>query len=57
MLEPGGVYQVPTGSGETILAMRWAWPECSFWPLYGTGPHTRRDAENPVNFAVEGPSE
>ncbi len=49
---PGPAYRVPTGSGETILALRWAYPQLTFHAAYGDTPATRRDAANPLNALV-----
>lgn len=42
-------YQVPTGSGETIVCLQWAYPDKRFVPLYGLGPETRYNNEAPLN--------
>lgn len=48
----GGVYEVPTGSGETILALRWAFPECTFIPVYDISIGTKYELQAPLNYLV-----
>ena len=47
-------YEVPTGSGETILALRMAYPFISFRPVYNMGPGTDYNGLAPLNGAVLG---
>lgn len=50
----GGKYRVPTGSGETITCLRWAYPAAIFEPMYGLGAGTERNPEAPLNEIVAG---
>lgn len=52
--EPNETYRVPTGSGETILILRWAFPESIFVPVYNISEGTKYNAEAPLNFIVSG---
>jgi hypothetical protein len=52
--EPGESYIVPTGSGETILLLRWAFPESHFIPLYNETTNTAYNQNAPLNTLVEG---
>ena len=47
-----GPYLVPTGSGETILALRWAYPRTEFVAAYECGQGTEYDEEAPLNQLV-----
>ncbi len=49
---PNQVYEVPTGSGETILCLRWAYPGKTFVPVYNVGKGTEYDGRAPLNYAV-----
>ena len=49
---PGGGYEVPTGSGETIVCLRWAYPAISFTPIYGMGAGAKYEVEAPLNQIV-----
>ena len=51
-LHPGCTYLVPTGSGETITCLRWAFPGSIFKPVRNTGPATRYEPGAPLNFVV-----
>lgn len=48
-----GPYQVPTGSGETFVALCMAYPDTDFWPVYGRQPHLRREARAPLDALVQ----
>lgn len=48
-----GPYEVTTGSGETITALRIAYPHLDLAPAYGTGPHDRREPLAPMNGIVD----
>lgn len=48
---PLRAYAVPTGSGETIVALRLVYPDTIFVPVYDSGP-TAYDAANPLNAAA-----
>lgn len=43
-----GEYDVPTGSGETIVCLRWAYPDCRFNPIYGLNESTKFNPEAPL---------
>lgn len=45
-------YNVPTGSGETILCLRWAYPSIQFNPVYNLNEATQYNKEAPLNWAV-----
>ncbi len=51
-----GEYQVPTGSGETITCLRYAYPDCSFVPVYNLDRATRLEPNAPLNCIVSGVS-
>lgn len=38
----GETYEIPTGSGETIACMRWAFPQAKFVPVSDGSPATTR---------------
>lgn len=48
----GGTYEVPTGSGETILCLRWVYPDCTFTPVYDVGVGTEYNEKAPLNDLV-----
>ena len=50
----GTKYRVPTGSGETILCLRWAFPGILFTPVYDCGQGTEYHPEAPLNALVAG---
>ena len=52
-LDKGVAHKVPTGSGETILALRMAYPEIEFAPLYNIDRATRREEEAPLTGLVD----
>lgn len=49
---PQKAYEVPTGSGETILCLSWAYPDVAFMPVYSDDPATMYDSDAPLNSAV-----
>jgi len=47
-------YDVPTGSGETVMCLRWAFPKVRFTAVYNNAyPGTRYNREAPLNALVE----
>ncbi len=42
------LYEVPTGSGETIQCLRWAYPSVFFSPVFDCGKGTERDERSPL---------
>lgn len=50
---PEKAYKVPTGSGETIICLRWAYPEIIFIPIYNISAGTVFDIHAPLNYAVD----
>lgn len=52
--DPTKTWFVPTGSGETILALHIAFPETKFIAVYdNTHPETTRDPQAPLNQIVD----
>lgn len=52
--DPKGTYFVPTGSGETIIALHMAFPLAKLVAVYdNTHPETTRDPEAPLNKIVD----
>lgn len=49
---PLAAYDVPTGSGETIVCLRWAYPGIKFTPVRDGGPATEYHPGAPLNDAV-----
>ena len=47
-LRDGETYEVPTGSGETLLALRMAWPTVRFVASFGSDAATRYDPRCPL---------
>lgn len=47
-------YKVPTGSGETITCLRWAYPDKTFIPVYNIGKGTEYDSRASLNYVVGG---
>lgn len=45
-------YEVPTGSGETILCLSWAYPGSRFIAVYNVGKGTEYDERNPLNDII-----
>lgn len=54
---PEAVYQVPTGSGETIICLRWAYKNRVFSPVYNQGIGTEYSDQAPLNYVVEAGNE
>lgn len=50
---PEDAYMVPTGSGETILCLRWAYSGPQFIPVYNTFRGTKYEPLAPLNDLVE----
>jgi hypothetical protein len=48
-----GTYQVPTGSGETLVCLSMAYPNTLFMPVYDLDEATAYNAEAPLNDMVE----
>lgn len=48
----GVVYTVPTGSGETLVALSLAFPHSKFLPQYGVGTGTEYNQEAPLDSYV-----
>lgn len=48
-------YDVPTGSGETITCLRWAYPDTVFLPVYSLDAHTKFEPLAPLNYIVRLP--
>jgi len=42
------IYDVPTGSGETIICLRWAYPGTNFRPVVDDTPATARHPQAPL---------
>ena len=51
-LQDGVEYDVPTGSGETIACLRWAYPRVSFHPRYGGAASIRYEPQAPLTAMV-----
>jgi hypothetical protein len=47
------IIEVPTGSGETITCLRWAYPGVLFVPVYNVGQGTEYHHLAPLNMVVE----
>lgn len=45
-------YEVPTGSGETIICLRWAYPDIKFHPVFNVWKGTEYDERNALNYAI-----
>ena len=43
---------VPTGSGETITCLRWAYPNEKFSPVYNLDQATKYEQNAPLNYLV-----
>ena len=52
---PSNKYLIPTGSGETIICLRLAYPNIEFNPIYNIGCGTEYNENAPLNKAVEQP--
>lgn len=44
----GSAYEIPTGSGETIVCLRWAYPHIQFTPVFNVGPGTDYNEHAPL---------
>jgi hypothetical protein len=44
---------VPTGSGETIICLRLAYPDVVFKPVYGLDRSTKFEEDAPLNGVVQ----
>ncbi len=53
MIDPLGAYAVPTGSGETVLALRWAYPQARLVAVYDMDRATRYHPEAPLRVLVQ----
>lgn len=51
-LKCGFTYEVETGSGETIVCLRWAFPKTTFMPIYNTGHHTKFEKQAILNHII-----
>jgi hypothetical protein len=52
-LQDGGLYDVPTGSGETIVCLKMAFPTCEFRAVYNNlNPATSYEPKAPLNTFV-----
>ncbi len=47
-----GQHNVPTGSGETIQCLRWAYPNVKFQPVFDCGQGTERHEQAPLLDAI-----
>lgn len=47
------LYELPTGSGETITCLRLVYPNVEFQPVYNLDPPTNWEAGAPLNDVVE----
>lgn len=47
------IYEVPTGSGETIICLRWAFPKYTFIPVYNINKGSIFDERAPLNKIFE----
>jgi len=50
---PNRNYKVPTGSGETILCLKMAYPDITFIPVYNLDEATKYEPDAPLNRLVE----
>lgn len=53
-LQHGVAYEVPTGSGETLICLRMAFPAITFYPITRGTPATRWDDRSPL-YPLFGP--
>lgn len=51
---PDHHYIIPTGSGETITCLRWAYPDRVFKPLYNQDKSTEYHSAAPLSWMVNG---
>jgi hypothetical protein len=50
---PAGAYNIPSGSGETILCLKIAYPECTFRAIYDNSTiGTAYDYQNKINSII-----
>ena len=57
-LDPKELYRVPTGSGESIVCLAWAYPDCRFVAVYDDKQAaTTYDPEAPLNGLVRAVAE
>ena len=53
VFKAGGTYCVPTGSGETVLCLAMAFPQCQFLAEYNNAnPATKYDEQAPLNAFI-----
>lgn len=52
-LNPDAIYEVLTGSGETITCLRWAYPRQVFLPVSDGSAATERDERSPLRLVSE----
>ncbi|MGR0187239.1 hypothetical protein [Azospirillum aestuarii] len=50
---PADTYEVPTGSGETLVCLSMAYPASRFRPVYGVGKGTAFEPFAPLNGLVQ----
>jgi hypothetical protein len=48
-----GPIDIPTGSGETLAVMRWAYPSTEFRPIQDSDAGTARHPEQPLRMIIE----
>lgn len=53
LIEENTTYTIKTGSGETIVAMKMAFPKSNFIAVYGPEPPVRYEVNAPMNTLVE----
>ncbi|MBN1671175.1 MAG: hypothetical protein JXR37_09095 [Kiritimatiellae bacterium] len=51
-LDPAVTYVVPTGSGETLVCLKMAYPDIRFLALYNVSPATAWEEKAPLNSLV-----
>ena len=52
-LDANEIYDIPTGSGETLVSLKLAYPEIRFRAAYNIDEHTAYSEEAPLNDLVE----
>ena len=50
---PDWHYRVPTGSGETIICLKMAYPDKYFFAVYNLNEATKYNKEAPLNFIID----
>ncbi len=50
---PPGIFDIPTGSGETLVCLAMAYQDCRFRPVYGVGRGTEFEPRAPLNALVQ----